>query len=116
VLQSGMARSWHSFMSLISSSPTQVCARAAAIDARASAHICSCCRARGPADSGQLQIKEVLPIPYTMYISRSGNLVWTATPLNTIEMPRIPTLTTQAIKKPTMGARYISAIELRNLK
>ena len=41
------SRSWHSFMSLISSSPTQVRARAAAIDARASAHICSCCPLRG---------------------------------------------------------------------
>ena len=65
-----MARLWHSFMSLISSSPTQVRAYAAAIDACLHSHLFLL----PPADSGQLQnIKEVLPIPYTVYMNIERN-------------------------------------------
>ena len=56
-------------MSLISSSPTQVRAYAAAIDACLHSHLF----VLPPADSGQLQIKEVLPIPYTVYMNVDRN-------------------------------------------
>ncbi len=73
-------------------------ARAAAIDARVPP--LTSVRVAAPADSGLLQIKEVLPIPYTVYISRSENLVWTATPLNTIRnAAHTHTFTTQAINR-----------------
>ena len=67
--------------------------------------------------------EEFMHASYLLYaytFPKRKNLVWTATPLNTIvlprETPRIPTLTTLRLLITDDGNTLISAIELRNLK